>query len=329
MSNERDPRSNDREAAAERALEQLFAHTEPRPAPPAADTEEIRRALYAEWDALTSRRVWYRRAGVAAAASLALAAVFWAAIGTNPGAPVPMIARVERVQGIVTDGGRDRLAVDASLGAGSVVATASGQVALRLASGGSLRLGPQSRLELTAADGVELLAGVLYFDSEDQRPGGELTVVTEHGVVRDVGTQFLARVDGGALEVGVRDGRVAVVRGDERGDASAGERLVVAEGAPGIRRDTIATFGDEWAWVERLAPPFDIDGRTLSDFLDWFEQQTGRTVVFADPSIERIARDAILKGSIDREPLPKLSAVLTMTNLGYSLDGERVVIAAP
>jgi hypothetical protein len=93
-----------------------------------------------------------------------------------------------------------------------------------------------------------------------------------------------------------------------------------------VRREPIPTFGAEWEWAERLAPPFDIDGRTLGEFLSWFEAQTGRTVVFADATAEPALRDAVLSGSIDLPPLQKLSAVLALNDLTYVLDGERVVI---
>ena len=54
MSNERDEPQG-----PERTLKELFAHAEPRPMPPAADTEEIRRAVLAEWEAVTGpRRDW-------------------------------------------------------------------------------------------------------------------------------------------------------------------------------------------------------------------------------------------------------------------------------
>ncbi len=88
----------------------------------------------------------------------------------------------------------------------------------------------------------------------------------------------------------------------------------------------MATFGSEWEWAERLAPPFDIDGRTISDLLDWVAAQTGRTVVFADPSAERVAREHVLNGSIDLEPLQKLSAVLATTDLEVTLEDGRVLV---
>ncbi|HJR70095.1 MAG TPA: FecR family protein, partial [Gammaproteobacteria bacterium] len=197
----------------------------------------------------------------------------------------------------------------------------------RLASGGSLRLAAQSRVVLTGADAAELLAGRLYFDSESARAGAPFTVTTDLGNVRDIGTQFLARLDpaAGRFDVGVRDGRVEVMRGNETGAAGVGERLVITQDAASIRRDTIATFGGEWDWVERVAPPFDTDGRTIGDFLTWFAAQTGRTVEFGSTDAERAARERI-SGPIDFPLLQQLSAVLAIADLTYALEGELVVI---
>jgi len=322
MSNEHDRLSTSNDAETERLLERLLAHAKPRPMPPPEVTEEIRQALYAEWDAVTSRRVWLRRAGALAATAAAFALVFWTTVGVDRPQSLPMLASIERVQGVIG------MRLGDELHTGAVVATGGGQLALRLASGGSLRLGAQTRLQITGANSAELSAGVVYFDSEDGRSAQPFALTTDLGTVRDVGTQFMVRVDPERLEVGVREGRVALTRDAAQADASAGDKLVAAAAAAGIERDSIATFGAEWAWAERVAPPFDIDGRVLGEFLSWFEGQTGRTVVLADPAAERLAREATLNGSIDLEPLPKLAAVLTLTDLRYSLEGERVVIAA-
>lgn len=315
----------------ERVWEDLFARAAPRPMPPEADAAEIRDAIYAEWDALTGRRVRLRRIGAGLAAALVLASVVLLSIDTGTRAVVPTIARVERVQGAVgaaVDGERDSiLRVGQPVAEGAVVSTGNGQVALRLAGGGSLRLAPQTQLRLTSNSEAQLLAGALYFDSEGERDDApQFTVLTENGTLRDVGTQFIVRVDSGTVELGVRDGRVTVARGDDLVGAGVGERLVVPQDSA-IRRESIAVFGDEWAWAESLAPPFDVEGRYLIDFLRWVEGQTGRRVSFADSGAEAIAAETILRGSIDLEPMPKLTAVLTLTELGYSVDGERIVIS--
>jgi ferric-dicitrate binding protein FerR (iron transport regulator) len=321
MSNERDP-----EAENERLLEQLFAHAKPRPQPPASDTEEIRRAVLDEWEAVTGRRVWRRRGAFAAAAAAAVIAVsLYVGSGPGPGVAPPLVAQVEQVQGVVTAANGARLPAGSGIAAGTELATGDGQISLRLASGGSLRIAPRSRVVLPSGDEAELLAGMLYFDSEEQR-STEFAVTTDLARILDVGTQFLVRLDGEQLDVGVRDGRVTVTRDAVSDAAGAGERLIATRTADDLRRDSIATYGADWEWTERLAPPFPIDGRTLGEFLSWFEAQTGRTVVFADAAAEGTLRAAVLRGSIDLPPLQKLSAVLALNDMTYELEGERVVI---
>ena len=322
MSNERDP-----ETENERLLEQLFAHAKPRPQPPASDTEEIRRAVLDEWEAVTGRRAWRRRSAFAAAAAAVIAAVslYVGSGGGGSGVSPPLVARVEQVQGVVTAANGARLPAGSGITAGTELATGDGEISLRLASGGSLRIAPGSRVVLPSGDDAELLAGMLYFDSEEQRSTG-FAVTTDLATIRDVGTQFLVRLDGEQLDVGVRDGRVTVTRDAVSDEAGAGERLIATRTADELRRDSIATFGADWEWTERLAPPFPIDGRTLGEFLSWFEAQTGRTVVFADPAAEGTLRAAVLRGSIDLPPLQKLSAVLALNDMTYELEGERVVI---
>jgi hypothetical protein len=323
--------SNEREAEqrSERNLKELFAQAEPRPLPPAADTEDIRRAVMAEWDAATGPRKWRQRTGFAAAASVLLAVAVWMGGGLGPSAPPPVVARVERVQGAIDDAAGVRLAVANSVSVGDRLSTRTGQIALRLASGGSLRIGPRSEVVLTGIDTAELVSGSLYFDSERQRGGAEFSVTTSFGTVRDVGTQFVMRLDGerGGLDVGVRDGRVVLTTRSTSDAAESGQRLVAAQDATAIRREPMATFGSDWEWVETLAPPFDIDGRTVSEFLAWFAQQTGRSVVFGSSEAERLARETRLNGSIDLEPMQKLSAVLALTDLVYAFERERVVIS--
>lgn len=317
-----------RDTERERRLQQLFAHVRPRLQPPPEHAAEIRRAVLAEWEAVTGRRMFRKRVGLAAAAAAVLAAGVYF-YGGAPEAPVPaqILASVERIEGTVTTATGARLALGSGLVPGVELATGDGQVALRLTSGGSLRVAAGSRVALTSDDEVELEAGMLYFDSEDRPAGRPLSVSTELGRIRDVGTQFLARLDEGAerLEVGVRGGRVALTSGGDSGEAGVGERLVATQEAGAIRREPMATFGADWAWAERLAPPFETDGRTVGELLEWFTAQTGRTVTFADPEAERMAAE-VVTGSIDAEPMQKLAAVLALTDLSFSLEGERIVI---
>src|SRR6187551_1344883 len=277
---------DDPETERERLLRQLFARAEPRPQPPLSDTEQIRQAVLEEWEAVTGRRVWRKRAVFGAVAAAALVAAFvYVGGGRAPTVPAPLVAHVEQVQGVVTTATGARLGAGSGVVAGTRLDSGDGQVGFRLASGGSLRIAPHSRVVLVGSDEAQLLAGALYFDSEDRR-SAEFAIMTDLGRVRDVGTQFLVRLDDARLDVGVRAGLVNVTRGTTSDTASAGERLIATQATNGLRRDSIATVGGDWEWAERLAPPFDTNGRTLGEFLDWFSAQTGRTVAFADPAVE-------------------------------------------
>jgi ferric-dicitrate binding protein FerR (iron transport regulator) len=322
--------SEDRGADAENVLRDLFAHAAPRANPPAADAEEIRRAVYAEWDALARRRKRVGRLGALAAAAAVTAAAVLLTVGRQPSGPLEAVAHVERLVGavqVIADGRTLPLHAGDDLARGATLTTGSGQVALRLVSGGSLRVAPQARVTLTAANEAELDAGALYFDSEHAAVRGEpFAVVTALGTLRDVGTQFAASVNSTRLEVGVREGRVALARRTDSTEVASGEKVTV-EG-PAIRREPLSTFGADWAWAERLAPPFDTDGRRLIEVLEWVAAQTGRTLAFADIALERTARETVLSGSIDLEPLPKLVAVLAVTDpdLDYAIERERLLI---
>jgi ferric-dicitrate binding protein FerR (iron transport regulator) len=322
MSRETDSRDPDSDAA----LRELFARAAPRPAPPTADEAEIRSAIYAEWDAATGRRVLLRRASLGVAAAALVASVVVLVVGTATG-PQPAVATVERVQGDVEIAGMSAPQVGSVVSAEARVATHGGRLALRLADGGSLRLAAQTELTLTASNQAELHTGALYFDSEQDAAGSRFAIRTAFGMLRDMGTQFSAQLHADRLEIGVREGYVALARGTEDVAAAAGERVTVPRAAGGVRREPLPSFGDDWAWAERLAPPFEIDGRHPIEFLQWVAAQTGRSLVFSTPAAERIARESVLVGSIDLEPLPKLAAVLTLTDLDYVIDGESIVIS--
>ena len=78
-----------------------------------------------------------------------------------------------------------------------------------------------------------------------------------------------------------------------------------------------------------MTPAFDLDGSTLLDYLIWIAREMGYELEFETPEAERIARETILHGSIDMEPLPMLSAVMATTNLEHDLVDGVLYISIP
>ena len=111
--------------------------------------------------------------------------------------------------------------------------------------------------------------------------------------MRDIGTQFEVRLAGAGVRIRVRDGqvRVTIANGvDVR--AGAGEELFSQpDGSDrSIDRRPIAATGSEWAWAERAASPFSVEGKTLGAFLDWVSHEGAWTVTFADTRFSAAAR---------------------------------------
>ncbi len=256
--------------------------------------------------------------GLAAAAVvlIALTIALWTVPDvTAPAAPVATLAAVTGELEIRPPEGFSRTAAAETIGSIVVSSTRlrtgpNGRAAFELVDGGSLRLDVATRVRLTSAGAIELDRGAVYIDTDGRAPDAAVEVRTQLGVARDIGTRFEVRRPDESLIVRVRGGRVVVDRG--------GAELVVTQGTgvtlgeDGSRSvDGVRADGPEWDWAQRIAPPFEIEGRTAASFLRWASRETGRSVRFADADVERLATGAVLHGSIEGlTPHQALDAVL-------------------
>lgn len=326
-------------AGSDDPLERLLKHAGPRARPPQDHEDQLRDALYSEWNRVTRRRLNRRRAGWLALAASIFVVVWSLAVFVRPemfvGEAYP-VARVQRVddsiQVAVIETGASPIPVSAGteLLAGHSIATGNGQVSFDFVDGGSVRLATQTEIELLAHSEVELIRGALYFDSINMAPDVDRFLLhTSAGLVRHDGTQFAARQVQGAIEVSVREGEIAVDRGHERIVVATGEQVRVPEDDGRVQRQTIPLVGEHWTWADRMLPVFEIDGANLFDYLNWMARETGHRLVFETVQAEQAARTTTLYGSIDMEPLRMLSAVMATTDLEYSIREGTLYIRLP
>ncbi len=323
------------------------APAEPEPADP------VRRGPWSD------RRLW-----ALAATLLLVAGLGWwwqagrlggpAGSGAQTGAAREVAARVESVSGVaevLVPGGSQpaRLAVGQEVPAGAELrteggpgssATARGRVALRLAAGPSLRLDFDSRVRLASPALIELERGAVYLDSgldSGRQTGaaeaGPVTVRTPLGDVEEIGTQFEVRLSGvSEVQVRVREGAVrltgegvSAVAAVER-DATGGVELSLIAGRPLIRRP-IAAHGPLWRWILATAPPFEIEGLSLRQFVDRVGRETGWTVRYADPGLAAEAETIVLHGALGRVPPDQApGVVLPGAGLRHEVVGGTLVI---
>ena len=285
-----------------------------------------------------TRRRWLTVAVLlAAAASVVIAFAIRGPIRTP--APV-LVAHVDQIMGQAT-GSPAPFTAGGAVMSGSTVTTSDGTLAMTLTSGVHLRLDASSTARVDSATDVALERGAVYVDSAGAHPtqpgASAISIHTPAGLVRDIGTRFQvrieARLDGLGMRIRVRDGQVRITDANGVNDrADAGEEVLVnPDGSLGRR--PIAATGTDWAWAERAAPPFSVDGKTLSAFLDWVSREGAWTVTFADRRLSEAARTTVLHGRPDLlkglTPAEALDVVLPACRLRHRVDingGHRVVI---
>lgn len=328
-----------RDSNDEATVAALLRAAGPRPMPSAEAMAAARAAVETEWRSVTVSRAGARRpalryTGWAAAAGVAVAALTLWMVRSNLETPAAAIASLARIEGEVQlDGGNGqwtRLAGNDTIHEGARLRTAAGgRAALTLASGVQLRLDDATLVAFEDPGHVVLTKGAVYVDS-GATPGSasrDLVLETPAGRVRHLGTQYLARVDDGRLQVAVREGRIALEGPAGTAMAATGEQLTVADGR--LSREPLPRTAADWQWISDITPPFSLDGRTVEEFLVWAARETGRTIVYASPDAGRQARSITLSGSVEGlAPDTAVQAVLSTTSLRPAIGAEHIRVTA-
>ncbi len=257
-------------------------------------------AAHAAWRQQSRQRS--RRRYLTAAVAAAAVVVIAVALRLVPAPRMPI--QVEAVNGqawIRVSGdaspARELQVGDAVTWPADLSTSAGGQVALRLASGHSVRLDQGSQARFVASASVELDRGAIYVDSgphPGEQPG--VSVQTGYGLVREVGTRFEVRLAEQAVHVRLREGAVVVSKGDRTYRVDTGSEFTLrADGASSVRE--LSASASEWAWAAQISPMLDLEGRTAREFLDWIAREQGWTLAFADESVARSAEATVLSGA--------------------------------
>ena len=266
----------------------------PREAVPADRIRRVRSAVHAEWRQQSRARSRRVTAGWSMAALTAAALILLGVrlvVRDEGAAPIarPELATIEALTGAAGliaspeptgAGGAQPSGLssfrigDRSRAGDGVDTTGGGLAGLRLAGGASVRVDRDTRVRLVSDIMLVLDRGAIYVDSGGEPGARSLEVHTRWGVARDIGTRFEVRLRGSALRVRVRDGLVRLSQDRQSHDANPGEELTL-DGDSSVVRRSVPVFGSEWAWAFALARPFDLEGRSLRDFLDWITGENG------------------------------------------------------
>lgn len=329
--------SNERDEDA--GIERLLREVGRRDAPAPDVQADIRRAVHQEWRSIVERRTRRKRwVGVAMAASLAVVGLSVALIFSQTSAPVvqPMVvASIAKVHSdthasvvqVSADGSlwRDVRAGEQLMSGAHLRTDATTRAALDFGNSLSMRIDSGSRLTLIAVDQVVLERGRVYVDAPIAQHV-PLTLQTRFGAIDHLGTQYQAQLTDDQLTVSVREGRVAIAAQSGSVQVAANERTAISANGE-VERLAIAAHDPIWRWVLQVAPPFDIDNAALADFLTWVARETGRSLNYATPDVQRLSQQLRLRGSIENlNPDQALTAVLATTDFHLTADDSSIAV---
>lgn len=290
------------------------------------ESAQVYAKVHRQWKKATPRS-WLRR--LAMPVAIAAAVVLTIAVVMQPSPPVPAslpVATVARVAGDNTSGLLP--AVGHAVFPGEQLSTGAGQkLSLVLDNAASLRIDEQSVLLVEAKDQFRLVQGRVYADTGDfLYRDRQLVIATSMGTVTDIGTQFSVGLADDLIEVAVREGRVDVDGIAEQFVTVAGERLRVHR-RDGATTDVLPAHDAYWDWTAALAPEFEIENKSLLDFLRWAARETGRELDFESNELRMSAMRTDLHGSVsDFDPLEAVESVLVTTNFNYRIEPDKIVI---
>ncbi len=315
----------------DKVFESMFSDVESRPQPPAEIEREI--FLHVEKQLEIQREVIKRRKRFtyfAMAASVLLVLLiqplfFRSSEPTDQGSAV---GSVVKFFGEVTVTGKERqISLERGgqktpLFAGQLLNTASNAgLSFQLGSSqNQVRADQDTELRLLSDCRLDLVSGRLYIDTQPRPPASQncaLQIDTQFGTVKHIGTQFIVASSNEAVQVLVREGRVEVNDGNQIHTVSYGQKGNLD--ASGIfRSELIQSHGTLWTWIEQLAPGYDIEGRSLNDFLEWFCRETGKKMTFESVEARTVAKGTVLHGKhLDMEPMLALDLILQTNDLSW------------
>lgn len=289
-----------------------------------------------DWRAAVDRRRRARRwMAVTAAVLLAIVMTPVMRNALYTPAPVGTVLRVTGSAWLLGSEGRRSVPLESrqSLAAGDEIVTENAVRALvRVGHLATVRIDEKSGLQMVSATAVRLARGAVYLEvpsaPQGRQSAAPLEILTPFGTVQHVGTRFEVRIVNDTLRVRVRDGRASYknAAGVER-SVSGGDELLVRSGIVHIRHG-LSAMDEVWDWTGQIRPAFSIEGRSLEETLAWLAHEGGFEIEYASPSVQALAADTVLHGSIDSfDSRQAFDVVLTGSGLQWRLDGERALIS--
>lgn len=315
----------------------LLQHAQERENPPEQSKQRIKHQVKVQWQQNVKHRkqqkIWFGVGSIVAAMSVFLLVMN---INLLSQSPSQSLVFLESIHGEVNSNNRlldqGELLIEQAqstvLTIGTMIETMNnGYATLILQTGGNLRIKNNSQLVINGNNEFTLSYGAVYFESDisivNKSP---IYITTLYGTVQDIGTQFEVNANKTALTINVREGLVNLRNGTGKVSVVAGQQLSINELG---KSETTEVSSDamQWQWVNKVAPKFFLEDKSLYDFLIWIAREHGLNLNFDTDHNAQLSQLLTLHGDIDGLTLSQaLSTVLSTTEFGYVLKGDQLTV---
>ena len=263
-------------------------------------------------------------------APVALAASVLLVVALNIKAPETPLPQIGTISYVATNAAQNpgSFSIGDAISAGDVIDTGDvSGLSVSLPGDISLRVAASTTIRFDQADEFTLLNGQVYADTGDQiYRDRHITIHTAIGSATDIGTQFSVSYVNDRLDIAVREGRVDVAKDRDTYTAAAGDKLSVDTGA-NVVREKVTAYDASWQWASSLAPEFDIENKSLLEFLKWASRETGKELTFSSDELRMGAMGTKLFGSVRGfAPADAIESVLSTTRFRYRIDEQSIMI---
>ena len=312
-------------------VEELLAKATPRPSAPEDDREAIFQEVRQEWVTLGRSKRKRQRFAVVAALAASIAALVIAFIpNQTDNAPKVEVAALMKGNASISysdDGEFWQPVAKDPIWSGNHVRTSGKGGLFAIAAGGNLRLKAYTHVVFLSPSHIRLESGSVYFDSEAKSPPVKLTISTQDGTIRNIGTQFTVNFDQSRTQVRVRSGEVSWNTSNAGLTRLKARQSGTLSSSGKINIETISPCDEHWGWVDALTPAYDPANKKIVALLEWFARETGRSLEFETSQARSIAYTETLKVKINTATLDELNPALATAELVSHFVGETIVVS--
>lgn len=331
--------ANDQNQTTGDLMPMLLKHAHERENAPEQSKQRIKHQLKVQWQQKVKQRkqqrLWFGVGSIAAAMSVFLLVMN---INLLPESKPQSLVFLESIQGQVNSNNRlieqngsvKKQSQSTVLAMGTMIETLdSGYATLVLQTGGNLRIKNNSQLVINGNNEFTLSYGAVYFESdltaENKSP---ISITTLYGTIQDIGTQFEVSTEKSTLQINVREGLVNLTQAQTQEEVSvvAGNQLNINELGES-QTLKISSHDPQWQWVNKIAPKFMLENKSLYEFLNWVAREYGLNLSFDSEHNKKLSQMLILHGDIDGLTLSQaLTTVLSTTEFGYELQDNQLTV---